>query len=74
MFDNPVIERTVVFIFKRTERMGYSLKSILDRMGEIVHREDTPFCSLAVVVDIADTVEYRVAHIEVTGSEIDFRS
>ena len=64
----------MIFIFQRAQRVRDALKRVLDRVCEVVHREDAPFRALAVVLDIADAVEHRVAHVEVAGCEVDLRA
>ncbi len=72
--DHPVIQRTVIFVFQRAERVSDALERVLDGMGKIVHREDAPFGALAMMLDIADPVEDRVAHVEVAAGQVDLRT
>ena len=51
--------------------MGDALQGVLNGVGEVVHGEDAPLGTLAVMLDIADAVEHRVAHIEVTALQVD---
>ena len=44
---------------------------VLDGVGEVVHGEDAPLGALAVVLNVADAVEHRVAHVEVAGGQVD---
>ena len=58
-------------IFKGAQRVGDALKCVLDGMGKIIHREDAPLGSLTVMLDVTDTVEDRIAHVEVAALQID---
>ena len=58
-------------ILQRAERVGDALKRILDRVGKVVHREDAPFGPLTVMLNIADPVKDRIAHVEVAALQID---
>ena len=68
--DNPIVKRSVNFIFQRTEGVGNAFQCVLDRVCEVIHRKDAPFRALSVVFYVFDTVDNGVAHTEVTGSEI----
>ena len=68
---NPIIERTMVFILEGAKGMGYAFKSVLNRVGKVIHGEDAPFCALTVMLDILDAVNNGVAHIEVAACKID---
>ena len=50
--------------------MRNALDGVLNRVGKVIHREDAPLGALTVVLDIADTVEHGVAHIEVAAGKI----
>ena len=50
--------------------MGDPFQGILDGVGKVVHGEDAPFGPLPVVLNVADTVEHRVPHVEVTGGQV----
>ena len=54
--------------------MRDALKRVLNRVREVVHREDAPLRALTVVLNVADAVEHGVAHIEVAGCEVDLRT
>ena len=73
MIDNPIIQRAVVFKFKGAQGMRHTLDCVLNRMREIVHRVNAPGIPRAVVRDTVDAVQNRVTHIEVAGSQVDFR-
>ena len=54
--------------------MRDALERVLNGVGEIVHREDAPFRALPVMLDVADAVEHRVAHVEVAAGKVDLRA
>ena len=51
--------------------MGDALDRILDRVGEVIQRIDAPFVALAVVADMLDAVDGRVAHVHVGAGQVD---
>ena len=67
----PVVERAVDLVFKRAQRVRDALYRVLDRVSEVVHREDAPFLALTVMIDIPYAVDYRVTHTEVARGEVD---
>ncbi|MPM51394.1 hypothetical protein SDC9_98142 [bioreactor metagenome] len=67
----PVVERPVNFEFQSAERVGDTLDRVFDRMREIVHRIDAPLVALPEMVDPADAVNDRVAHVNVGRRHID---
>ena len=71
---DPVVQRAVILIFQRAQRVRDALERVLDRVREVVHRKNAPLCALTVVLDVADAVEHGVAHIEVAGGEVDLRA
>ena len=71
---HPVVERTVRLKLQRAERVRDALKRVLDGVGKVVHRVDAPLVALTVMVHIADAVDDRIAHIEVTGGQVDLRA
>ena len=52
--------------------MGNTLQSILNRVGKVVHGEDTPLGALTVMLDVPNAVEHRVPHVEVAALQINF--
>ncbi len=70
IFDHPVVQGTMVFVFQRTQGMGNAFKRVLNRMSKIVHGVNAPFCALTVMLDISDAVDNGVAHIEIAGSKV----
>ena len=68
---DPVVQRAVVLILQRAETVRDALQRVLNRVGEVIHREDAPVRALTVMLNVADAVEHRVAHVEVAGGEVD---
>ena len=68
--DYPVVERTVILVLQRAQRMGNALKCILNGMSKVIHGEDAPLGTLTVMLDVADTVDDGVAHIEVAAGKV----
>src|SRR5436190_1007829 len=56
------------------KRMSDALDRIRLTMGEIVARVDMPFCAGSRVWGVEDTIEHRIAEIDVTRCHIDLRS
>ena len=70
----PVIERTLVFEFQRTDAVGDVLQSIFNRVCKGIHRIDTPFVAGVVVGRSPDAVNRGIAQIDIGRSHIDFSS
>ena len=67
MGNYPVIQRPMVFKFKRAQRMRDTFQRVLDRVRKIVHRVDAPRRSRAMMRHMIDAVNHRITHIEVSG-------
>ena len=74
MLHHPVVKGTVVLKFQGAQAVGDTLQSILNGVGKVVHGVDAPLVSLAVVVHMANPVDYRVPHIEVAGGQVNLGS
>ena len=59
--------------FQATQGVGDPLQGVLDRVGKVVHGVDAPSVALAVMMDITDTINDRVAHIKIAGGQVDLR-
>ena len=68
----PVIKRAVCLVLKRAERVGDAFQCILDRVGKVIHWENTPFGALPVMLNVANPVEYRITHIEIPAGQVYF--
>ena len=69
----PVVQGPVILVLQGAQGVGNALQSVLHGMGKVVHGIDAPLVSLAVVVDVADAVDDRIAHVEVAGGQVDLR-
>ena len=50
---------------KITQRMRNTLEGIRDTVGVIVHGVNTPFITCLVMLDMPDTVDSGVSHIDI---------
>ena len=69
---HPVIELTVVFKFQGAQRMGNPLDGIGQAMGKIIHGIDAPRVARAVMGNVPDAVQGRIAHDHIGGGHVDF--
>ena len=53
--------------------MGHALLCIRERMCEIVHWIDAPLIARAVVGNVRNAVDDRIAHVEVWRGHVDLR-
>ena len=74
ILDDPVIQRSVCLKLERAEGVCDTFKCIFDRVREVIHRIDAPLVTGVVVTHVVDTVDRRITHIEVAGSQIDLRT
>ncbi len=65
LVEEPVIERAMVLVLERAERVRDSLDGVLEPVRPIVHRVDAPRIAGAVVRGVQDAVHDRVAQVEV---------
>ena len=70
LLDDPIVQRTVIFKFKRAQRMSYALDGVLDGMGVVVHRIDAPLVALTIVRNVGYAVDDGVAHVYVGRGHI----
>ena len=61
----------MVLKFQAAQAEGDTLDGVLDRVCEVVHRIDAPLVALAVMLDVLDAVDGRVAHIHVRACQVD---
>ena len=71
VLDDPVVQGPVRLELQRAQAVGDALQRILNRMREVVHGINAPLVSLPVVAHVVDTVDDRIAHIEVTAGQVD---
>ena len=65
VFDEPVVERSVVLELQGAEGVGDVLLRVLQRVGEVIHRVDAPVVSGIVVLRMHDAVHDGVTHVHV---------
>ncbi len=63
--EQPVVERALVFELQRAERVRDVLQRVLDGMRVGVHRVHAPLVAGAMVRCLPDTVDGRVAQVEI---------
>ena len=61
LFDDPVIERTMILKLQGADGMCNVFHCVLNGMGKIVHRVDAPLVSRVLVRHMGDAVDDRVA-------------
>ncbi len=74
VFDHPVVERPMVDVLQRAQRMRDAFDGIRQRVREVVHRIDAPRRSGAMVLGMADPVQHRIAHGDVRRPHVDLRA
>ncbi len=74
IFDNPVVQGTVILKFKTATTVRDTLDRVFQRMREVVHRINHPLCALSVVRRFHDTVNDGIAHIDIVRRHVDFRA
>ena len=71
-FEQPVVERALVFKLQRADAVGDLLQRVLDGVREGVHGVDGPLVAGVVVRGVADAVDGRVAQVDVGAGHVDF--
>ena len=74
VFDQPVVERPVVLELHGADRVGDMLDGVGLAVGEIVGRVDFPALAGARMGGVQDTVERRVAQVDVAARHVDLRA
>ena len=67
---HPLVKRTVVLELKRAERVGDTLKCVLNRMSVIVKRIDAPLVALTVMRGVNYAVDSGITHIHIGACHI----
>ena len=70
----PVVERAMVFVFQRANRMRDSFDGIRLAVGEVVHGVDFPLVARARMRCIQDAVHHRIAHVDIAAGHVDLCS
>ncbi len=71
LFDKPVIQRTVILEFQRTDGMGNPFDGIRLAVGPIVGGIDAPFIARPVMGGLDDAVHHRIPHVQVSRGHVD---
>ena len=71
VIDDPLIQRTVVFKFQRTQRIGDALQRVLNGMCKVIQRINAPLVALTVMRHVQDAVNGGVAHVHIGGRHVD---
>ena len=68
----PIVQRPMIFKFKRANRMGNPFDGIFKAVSPVVSRIDAPFVRSAVVSSVQNSVHNRISHIQVGRCHIYF--
>ena len=71
LVQHPIVERTMVFKLKRTQRVRDVFQRIGNAMGVVVHRIDQPGIAGSNVVSAFDAIDHRIAQIDVGRGHVD---
>ncbi len=69
--EHPVVKRPVVLELQRADGVRHPFQGVRDAMGVVVHRVDAPGVARAVVGDVLDAVEDRVAQHHIGALHVD---
>ena len=72
LIDEPVVKRSVILEFQRTDRMSDSLYCVFQSVSPIIHRINAPFTSRFRMFGMKNAVHDRIAHIEIRRRHVDF--
>ncbi len=70
----PVVERPVVLVLQRAQRVRHALDRVGLAVRPVVHRIDAPRVARALVRGLADPVHHRVAQVDVRRRHVDLRA
>ena len=73
-FDNPVIERPMVLKFQGANRMCHAFDRIGKGMGKVIGRVDAPCLACPIVGSMPDSIQHRIAQIDVRRRHVDLGS
>ena len=74
VFNDPLIERTVILELKRADGVGNAFDRVLDRMSEVIHRINAPAVTGVVMRKARDPVNDRISHIDIGRGHVDLRA
>ena len=63
----------MVFELQSAQRMGNRLQRITNTVREVIHRINAPVIARALMGSVADTVNHRVAQINIRRGHIDLQ-
>ena len=69
---NPIVQRAVVFELQCANGVRDTFVRVLDWMSKVVHGINAPFVPRVVVSCVQHAINYRIAHVDVGRSHIDF--
>ena len=71
IFDDPIVERSMVLEFERADRMRDRFQRVGDAMRVIVEGVDAPFVPRTMMRCVPDAVDPGIAHVEVRARHVD---
>ena len=74
LVEKPVIQRPVILELQCAKRVRNVLVRIRKRVCKIIHRVDAPGVTGALVIDMPDAIQRRIAQVHIGGCHIDLRT
>ena len=74
LIEVPVVERPVVLVLERADRVRDALDRVRLPVSPVVHGIDAPRVARALMRGLADAVHHRVAQVDVAGGHVDLRA
>ena len=71
LINHPVVKRTVVSKFTGAQGMGNAFQRVLNGMCEVIHGIYAPFVTLAVMMDVLDSVNNGVTQVRIVTGGVD---
>ncbi len=71
LVEEPVVERPMVLELERAQRMRRAFDRVRQRVRVVVHRIDAPLATRALMRDLADSIQRRIAQIDVRRRHVD---
>ena len=72
LFEEPIVERAVVFEFECADRVGDFFDGVFEAVRPVVHWVDAPFVAGSRMRGVEDAIHDGVAHVEVWVGHVDF--
>ena len=72
--EEPIVERAVILELERAQRMRRAFDRVGQRVRVVVHRVDAPLVAGALMRNFADSIERRVAQVDVRRRHVDLRA